>query len=238
MGLRVRRVVGVVVASLGFGLVATVGIAWGSAVWLSLYEEGYGDPFVWPADPPRWVVSTDRRALGVQVRSSYFGFQTPGAIKAEAPPAWSRAARAPETADVHLGPDLKPMTLIEEARGWPLPALCWSMEASPGSVPWVLVDDAVRGGFVIGHWADPNSMIHGPRVMPWRPNGWRFGACVAAWAALAAVVLVAPRAARFLLRARRGQCRACGFSLTGLTGDRCPECGRTTGRSQETASAQ
>ena len=39
------------------------------------------------------------------------------------------------------------------------------------------------------------------------------------------IALWAPPRLRTLLRRRRNQCLSCGYSLRGLTSDRCPECG-------------
>lgn len=127
-------------------------------------------------------------------------------------PSWSRA-RTPVTrreSEAFL-------RRYEEARGFPFLCLLGSQIQTGGESIW-------RTEWGIEFWEPVRPMT--PRqVFPVKPiwAGFLLNTCF--YSGTAFVLSLGFRRARAAVRARRGQCRACGHPLAGLPS--CPECGQS-----------
>ena len=116
----------------------------------------------------------------------------------------------------------------EHATGWPLPAAWYEFVVTPkpgapaaisigGGI--ALPDDPARTQIQSWGWSSR------ARALPLRPIWVGLGADVAVYACAWVVPLGVIGAARRWRRERLGMCGACGYSMAGLRGGVCPECG-------------
>ncbi len=125
--------------------------------------------------------------------------------------AWSSIVRSP-----HRG------MVIEEAHGWPMRCLSWSSDGQ-----------TVRGGIAIVpgqrdiHYESSakSTMSIGRLILPLRPiwRGVAVDLCIYTVFVFGAYFTF--RLSAGILRAWRGQCVDCSYSLHGLAANQCPECG-------------
>jgi hypothetical protein len=125
-----------------------------------------------------------------------------------------------------LLPGALPSSGMEDARGWPLPALWCSLD--PAAIDGASGTPPVIGGFRLSRPGTSTAQFRAlPLMLIWRNFVLDSAAFAAAWC-LAVGVFV-------LLRARwrraRDLCPRCAYSLTGNGVHRCPECGWNTARS-------
>jgi len=121
-------------------------------------------------------------------------------------------------------PDRFPLHAEQWAFGWPCLCLMydrrWGASASPVEV---------TGGFDLGSKVKPGVGIE-QRVLPYRPIWPGLAANLAAFSIATFFLLTVPWALRRESRRRRNRCVECGYSLDGLRGTSCPECGHAVSR--------
>jgi hypothetical protein len=137
------------------------------------------------------------------------------------PPWWGRAPRV-ETNGVNG----RQFLWLQDARGWPMPALWCEWQDSktgPSLGP-------VEGGIALGSPRPAGADFDSARALPCRPI-WRGLAADTGFYSLAWWCLVrGTGSVRAALRRRRGRCVACSYDLSGLpAGAPCPECGKGAG---------
>jgi hypothetical protein len=115
-----------------------------------------------------------------------------------------------------------PSSGMEDARGWPLPALWCSLDSA--GIDAGTTTRPVRGGFRIsGNGASSGQF----RALPMRPI-WRGVAIDTSVFALGwAVAIPVFVAARAWIRCRRGLCPRCAYAILAAPSAVCPECGWT-----------
>ncbi len=105
---------------------------------------------------------------------------------------------------------------------WTLFVLAGAAVGAASRTRWLLRAGAVVTGVLLATWA-----VHLYLGMLWHfPAGVALH--MAAFDALDALLIITAAWAATRLRSRRfppGHCQSCGYSLRGLTGDTCPECG-------------
>lgn len=211
MRLRTRILVSVV-----FGVVATVGAAWGAAVFVPRW--GF-HPQVLEVDV-FWASSSE-----TPVSSVWMGGRPQGsnaAMRRAEPPDWTRL-RSKAAA---ITPSARPYnpTFLSAGYGWP----CRALVADAAKFSYFR-----RGGQIMevpqqGPW-QPSNGFEVPWtdvVLPTRPLWSGLFIDVGVIAAIAYALLFAPRDVRRALRRRRGLCVKCAYPVGGET---CPECGKVTG---------
>lgn len=110
---------------------------------------------------------------------------------------------------------------LEDARGWPMLALCCEIQGEPyaNESTW-----RAAGGITIA----PTSTTSGRvvfRALPLRPIWRGFLADTALFAAAGFLLVQGPTWILAIARNRRGRCPKCGYELHGMTAGGCPECG-------------
>jgi hypothetical protein len=98
------------------------------------------------------------------------------------------------------------VTLIESPHGTPKSLGTLDIGLSTRTLPWP-------------------SPIKPPHYLSVRPIWPGFAINTIFYAAIVWVLFFAPGMVRRRLRRKRGQCAACGYSLRGIAGGKCPECG-------------
>jgi hypothetical protein len=124
--------------------------------------------------------------------------------------------------------------MIDVRAGWPCLALCGGMRLPKTVAESVAPGRRNRKDFV--HHATvrieqrfnySGRMFTEPRWLPYFPLWRGFAINTIFYAGVLWVLFAAPLAIRKRVRRKRGQCAACGYSLRGGAGDKCPECGAT-----------
>ncbi|MCC6676791.1 MAG: hypothetical protein IT436_06570 [Phycisphaerales bacterium] len=139
--------------------------------------------------------------------------------------AWPGSHRAP---DPEADPSITWAGVIQDARGWPMPALgCeWTYDSNqmfrwpPPTQPWL----PLSGGIALKSTTasnDPSTF----RALPYLPIWPGLLADTAFYAILISLAVFTVGRVRGFLRLRRNRCPSCGYSLAGLTTPGCPECG-------------
>lgn len=118
-------------------------------------------------------------------------------------------------------------TVIDDARGWPLPCF-WS---SWRDDQWG--DRALNVGWQLSYGIElqaPGARNPGrlARALPLAPLWPSFLANVALYAITLAGLIVLPVCMRRLLRVQRGNCPRCGYPVSASLSHACPECGWRT----------
>lgn len=139
---------------------------------------------------------------------------------AEIEPTWGEALRV-----YRGGQDAS--SGIEDARGWPMLALCYQIRpaiANTGPNVGGVVPRAVGG---IALFDPDDAWLNGSelRALPLRPLWPGFLADSGVYASAWVLILVVPRFARSRRWRRAGRCPSCGYDLRGMLDGPCPECG-------------
>lgn len=94
---------------------------------------------------------------------------------------------------------------------------------NPDPQRWEFGEDYIR----YGGWELPGrGNSHAPRLIPLTPVWPGFLINTFLYAAIVAVLFIAPKRIRRAVRRRRGRCVACGYDRRGNPSGACPECGR------------
>jgi hypothetical protein len=129
-------------------------------------------------------------------------------------PAWSRVL---QPASLHMP------IVVEDARGWPMLALqCEHLTMGPDAVPHDVRDGIKLEPALLG--SGPYAWL-APRAIPLRPIWSGFLVNTLFYAAILAVLFLAPERTRRTLRRRRGRCITCNYDRRGIPDGPCPECG-------------
>jgi hypothetical protein len=170
------------------------------------------------------TVTVGARKIGILwTRALGIDRVTVGPISADVENAWWYAfCRLPELSDAtplssigasHYGEKIRYIV----ATGLPFRSLaCFAFEESPGQFRW-------RGGIPI-----PDASVGGQvesRCLPLLPLWAGMLGDLLLWAAVAVGTGAGWIRLRMWRRARRGQCRYCGYPRAGLQSPVCPECG-------------
>ncbi len=219
-----------IVVSLLLGVAVTVTVAWWLANMNALAVVRFVGPrtgvtsrsqAVWTApDSTIWAVRIERGRGAVRVTArvaetgadldSWIAAVAPGELRDQGLPGWSHLFRRPST------PATLRTTIVEHARGWPLPALHYR-EITPPFGP-----TGLSGGLRPGDWwADAG----GDLVLPVRPCWAGLFVDTALYGAAVWVLLTVPLVLLHGLRRAAGRCAGCGYDLEHGTHERCPECG-------------
>jgi hypothetical protein len=122
------------------------------------------------------------------------------------------------------GPDPEAQIAIYISVGWPCQSLYTWQEVELGraiSNKWNWLASLPQTG---PRGSPPLPRYHELPLIPLFPG---FAINTIFYAAIVWVLFITPRAIRKRVRRKRGQCAACGYSLRGITADKCPECGAT-----------
>lgn len=229
MARHVRRLARRVPLCLALGLATTVALAWALALWLPHHSLTRRFNAIRPAGDDRfgmvWVREFSRPGMirrewrydpgssgGGATRLDDMRAETVRERKpdAHASYAWGRLRKAV------LEPQGAP-TGMEDARGWPWPALwCGITAAGPGF--------AAEGGMAF-EWRGAALSASEFRAIPLRPIWRGLALDTALWAAAWLVAAEGAWWARRLTRHRRGLCLECAYDLRGSVQTACPECG-------------
>jgi len=231
--------------SLALGLLTTIAIAWTSAATGTL-----DDTARWRTEQASQKVRLDVRTYsGLAAERRRLGFDSSylvdnGALAAGARdeaarlrqtrvfPAWWAAApplldRAPAL-EVEPALDAAPpmawavFELVQDARGWPVPALWCEWDLSGNH----LTASTVRGGLPLAQRRGGLARADTVRALPYRPIPLGLTADTLLFALAWSALLFALRALRTRLRRHRGLCVTCAYNLAGLPHNSpCPECG-------------
>lgn len=147
-------------------------------------------------------------------------------------PSWSRIQDHPPDVDSTEYRQMSRMSIIEDARGWPLLCLRYDIR-----VRWIPRKDGWRVQNVVGvscgikirksEWPPPEdhykySMGY---ALPLRPIWTGFALNWLFYSVPFWILFIVPGLVRRSWRVRRGLCLQCGYDLRGSTGPICPECG-------------
>ena len=203
-----KRIAIKLVVFLLLSAVVNVAVAWGCTVWISAraLSVDVGQSQL-DERSSFWTIQYVRRRGLAHVYSSQtdFGLANRWTQTAEeALPHWSKL-EAPSSSAAER----------ETASGWPMYALSWTLSE------WIISESSGRRGrtFAAGLQIGPAS------ILPLRPLWLGFTVNTLFYAAILWTLFVAPFATRRLIRKRRGKCVRCGYDLTGMEHEVCPECG-------------
>ncbi|MCH8260894.1 MAG: hypothetical protein IIC46_11885 [Planctomycetes bacterium] len=240
-----RRRLTKLVVFLLLGAVVNVAVAWGCALCLPLMpaESSLSRFAVTHDEAPFWFVEERQRrgALRYLFSGVPFVFKNPPGtlliLPEEKPeeieqfdlgdvPRWSRfdLTTAPHT---YFQED-KYFESFEDARGWPLVALCASGKFHNPEVVLYVDSLIVTSGIVIDD-RPPTPMNYDDwfdrRVLPLRPIWPGFALNTIFYAVIVWMMWSSTFAARRFMARRRGHCIKCGYGLRGEMSAGCPECG-------------
>lgn len=121
--------------------------------------------------------------------------------------------------------DRSPLTLCEDARGFPFICLWQSIRSAEECTrDGVSTDRRIIGGIPLGHFGDSMNQITA-RGLPLRPIWPGLLANSAFYAACLFTIARTTRTARRLRRMSRGHCPRCAYDRESLYSTPCPECG-------------
>ena len=209
------------------GGVTTVTVAWGAAYFVSIdFMDRFG-PWTCVDVGERYIcleVGEHRTCTAVtaisDIRDSW---DDPPAGPDINIPNWSKAA---ELIGNKISPSQRGLCMVfEEGRGWPFLA---------GEAAWLHApnDDLLLGGTVealFGIKVPKGKDAYGrPRtvLLPLHPIWPGLAIDTVFYAAILWLLTLGPSTARRMIRRKRGHRIKCGYSLVGLTSDKCPECGQ------------
>ncbi len=224
---RARGIVGLVVLSLGLGVVTTYGVAW---VVAGMFRPSFkGFSFPGSKAMPGWFVQSDARTGVVWLESGEGNEDLRGGLMMSGPfaqrdlAAWSLVDRmSPNEAQVRSGLGTGSgvyVRLQERAAGWPWLAVvsraCSGLPVAPKPVSGA--DWSIRLGNAFEEWSG--------KTIAFAPVWPGFGMDVVVYGGMWAMMVVSAIAIRRRLRVGVGRCATCRYDLSGLTGGVCPECG-------------
>jgi len=132
-------------------------------------------------------------------------------------PKWSRFH-----ALIPVAPDGSPRIRVDVARGWPLRAMMYTMDAG-WDFDQVLNPVKVRAGWVVGRFSRGSELAL--RVLPTRPIIIGFVGNTLCVSVVFLVILILSRIIIRRGRLLRGRCPICNYDLLHLSEEGCPECG-------------
>ncbi len=247
-GRRVWLWVGLATLILALGVVTNVGVAWW-CVFRSVSIWGYSAPAPMYVSAGRglphlrWFGYERLEALYIEETSVWAKESKRSTPEYVLAPATAAFREIRSSADAPVGVQNTPIFLQGEFRaaGWPWLSVC-SVSFLTGSPAGPQFVD--RGGWwcdwlhadlepIVGEWAIGIDPTTSPRrvIFPYRPlwPGFIANTLVyfVAWASVLVVLFAGTTGMRRVLRARRGQCRRCGYDRSGLASAAvCPECGK------------
>ena len=216
---------------LAAGAIVSVLVAWACAC-LSPHESDQhfrmsAIQHEWTAPKPRWWPEWDasdpRRAFAddgfAEDRAYGFGIRCVDWIPPGPEPL------DPEIYGTAIISMIDEATATETSAGWPLYCLRGQQLHAH-----VNPDPTVRGwwaknGILLDRRARHRDANWGKIILPLEPIWTGLAVDAIVYGALLWLVTLGPRTMRRLVRRARGRCVRCGYRLTGLTADRCPECG-------------
>ncbi len=226
---RARGIVGLVVLSLGLGVVTTYGVAWwlmnradlGSVFTTKFqYIKVHGELWRLTIDHANGVDCVVAEGYGSGGTADNETWEDEAALL----PRWSLVRRESSAEVLRRFGDRQPPSLfvVERASGWPLRAV---VERTSAAVP----QRGVPGADLSLRVGEPGLFSPARRLsevslacLPLWPG---FAVDSAAFTAAWATLLLGVRAVRQRMRLRTGSCVVCRYDLAGLTGGVCPECG-------------
>lgn len=209
------------------GLLSSIVIAWVAVIFVNPHTGGAHTIEMRHRGDSVWRIECTEQAVKSSVIVTRHSVDLPEAgdmSVTDAVPKW--VAKELEL----IQPGTPPDGFIAQASGWPLLCLRATQLLTAGS------NGAVSTGTSWGIPISGQSSSAAPgTVIPLRPLwggllGDTLVYAVAWFAVLSAIV-----STRRILLVRRGKCLDCGYSLVGLNGHRCPECGANIARPQQRA---
>lgn len=173
-----------------------------------------------------------RDELRVRYGPAWLAAETRGPGRDSKPSSWPRWGALPNIEVPEEHQERFRVHGMEDARGWPWPALWCSMEDKGWGSGVTPPRITVSGGLALGQAAKGRVTSANFRALPWRPVWLGIGADSLVYAAAWMFVLVVPAMARRRRRFHRGRCPICAYDLVGDHASGCPECGwgRESGR--------
>lgn len=209
------------------GVVTTVAVAWGSAVWSRVNLESCQHLRIVPldrSDANPLSADVQRRIAGVRVLLSLYGGSD----------GWSRPIRQSDwpreaaKAATHWVPRWRtPVSYtrqIHDARGWPFLALCGGFEIN--SADGMGTIERTSSAILIGPRANTSGTDKTmTRLIPLAPIWPGLFYDVLIFSACWFILPMGTRAARRTRRRSRGLCPMCAYDLRANLDAGCPECG-------------
>lgn len=194
------------------GVAITIGLAWWSEYEFALFA-GLSKQIATSPSGPSWegvLLSRGSTASGVL---SWAVMQEPAQLKSpiDKGPRWSRIRIPPTSIQI-----ASYESILEDARGWPLPALLARHVSDTSFAAWK-TEWGIRLATDQGRWG-------APRALPLRPLFPGFIVDVVFWSALTWCAAQQFIIARAKLRLSKGRCPQCAHILIPDQA-RCPECG-------------
>lgn len=208
----------VMCTAVGFAL--TIAVAWCSAVFIDVWQSMSDGAFA-GKEPPTWqYFRLDGPPSAQGLLSIVLGSDFVPTRPVIDGPAWSRVSRSPNRTELESWRQYGENALLEDARGWPFPALKAAYATDAGFSTWRVVDGIPIAG-IQGQWA-------APRALPLAPIWLGLLADVAIYATSLLVFWSGARSVQRARRIRRGMCPVCAYPR-GIS-PCCSECGEVFAR--------
>jgi hypothetical protein len=198
-----RRLAWRIAASVAAGVVMTVGVAWGAAIWLPIDST------------PRQVAVDVRWPPAVRDGGGVWPGQADAYLRSR------RLARTYERWTAES--DTTHFELGRFSSGWPMRALASHDFITRSRTSGV--SGSHFDGLLTPRWARSLLPAYIPGKIPVRVRWLGFVFNTVLCGAIFLLLWTAPGFARSRIRASRGRCQRCGYDLSGSAGKPCPECG-------------
>jgi len=235
-----RRLVFIVVAFLALGCAANVAVTWGIAwarpegkAWESFGRSGYVGDVV---SGRTWVIGAYESPGLVRIVREPKDIGTYSRRIPESDlPYWSIANASPRREEVDRNDPTHADWAghshdVETAYGFPLVSMKYEYAYRHQPVGFsgnLYFFDELRGGIAISQLENlnhPNDWRTTLHVLPYQIIWWNFLIDAAIYGSILFVLVLAPRRIRRIIRARRKQCRNCGYPIGSSAV--CTECGK------------